>query len=647
MDMMKFKRLVSVGAFVTLTAGLSACGGSSSGSAADSGSVNTDYSNLEQDDIAATVLKVATQDELETHIKNGLRLQSVTVNTRTSDDVIFTADLDAAPEASPSSEGDSGFSETNTIVSGVDESDYLKYDGEHIFVSTHPSWNWYEGRPEQPRIRILETNPALASVNEVASITLDDEAWGAVGELYLVSDENSETSGLATVRNTWSIFGSIEPALDVVASTALIAPIGQDAAEIAVYDVSDRNNPELDWRFEIDGYLQDTRKIGNTLYLVSHFSPYLREVFTTLEDSAPNDEAQLEQNERDILSAELSQLLPKVRVNGAPDQLITEFANCLVPVDINEEDAYTGITTILAIDLENKAVVSGACLNTSVNGLYVSQDSVYLGGSVGQFQLEPQTVVHKFSLNEGEVNYRSTGHVPGYLSWGDQAAFRMSEHDDHFRIVKPGEDIFAVRFRGDEAFIVTFERIDPLYVLDLSDPLDPQISGELELPGFSTYLHPVNDRYLLGFGRDVQENRNAGLKISLFDIADRANPAEVSNIVLGGLGSYSEALYDLHALSFLELSDQLRFTMPASLSESYSWQDSGLHLFELDNVNTSSASLTRIGQITAEARTEENTYPSTYGRSRSVLHENAVFFSYDGEMFSSFWDNPNAAIGPQ
>jgi uncharacterized secreted protein with C-terminal beta-propeller domain len=215
-------------------------------------------------------------------------------------------------------------------------------------------------------------------------------------------------------------------------------------------------------------------------------------------------------------------------------------------------------------------------------------------------------------------------------------------------IGKVGEDIYSVRFRGDEAFIVTFERIDPLYVVDLSDPFDPYLAGELELPGFSTYLHPVNDRYLLGFGQNVVNNRNSGLKISLFDVGDAANPSEVSHLILGSEGSYSEALYDLHALSFLDgSSGELRFTMPVHLSEDYTWQNSGLHLFELDDVDTASASLVHRGAIIAEERSSERNYPVNHGASRSVLHDDAVFFSYGAEFFSSMWSNPEAAIGPQ
>lgn len=662
------------------------CGGGSS-SSGGAAAVNTDYSSLNESEIAATVLKVATQAELESHIKNGLRLRS-DAQLRTS----VTAEFDvlaasSGQESAPAAQDSSNFSETNTIVEGVDEADYLKYDGSTIFVSSQPSWNWSDGRPESPRIRLLETNLNVPSATELSSISLDDEAWGAVGELYLVRPDNGAAQALATVRNSWSAYAAAEPAIDVV-SDALFAPVGRDAAQVAVYDVSDPSNPALDWRFEVDGYLQETRKIGDVLYIVSHHFPYLP---TLARVAASEDE--LEGNEIEIRDANLGSLLPNFRIDGGESSPITEIADCLVPVDLDENDGYASTTTIIAVDLSEREVVSGICLNTSVSGIHASMQSLYLGGSEWRPNGGSETVIHKFELNDGLVNYRSTGRVPGFISWGDQAAFRMSEHDGYFRVVttiwedgpirrepehhltilrdnldtdemievaaipnearpepigKPGEDIFSVRFRGDEAFIVTFERVDPLYVLDLSDPNDPFLAGELEIPGFSTYLHPVNERYLLGFGRDVVDGQNQGLKISLFDIGDASNPVEVSNTVLGGVGSYSDALYDLHALSFLEVSDsQLRFTMPAVIREDYDWQNSGLHLFELNNKNLAAATLDYAGQILTEERTEGQLYPQSYGAARSILQGDAVFFSYHADIFSAFWNNPEAALGPQ
>ena len=111
------------------------------------------------------------------------------------------------------------------------------------------------------------------------------------------------------------------------------------------------------------------------------------------------------------------------------------------------------------------------------------------------------------------------------------------------------EQIYSVRFIGDRGYVVTFRQTDPLYVIDLSDPKNPTVSGELKIPGFSSYLHPVGENLLLGVGQDAtEEGRVQGSQISLFDVSDPKNPTRTSQLSLGG-GS-SEIQYDHHAFLF-------------------------------------------------------------------------------------------------
>ncbi|MCK5642364.1 MAG: beta-propeller domain-containing protein, partial [Gammaproteobacteria bacterium] len=117
-----------------------------------------------------------------------------------------------------------------------------------------------------------------------------------------------------------------------------------------------------------------------------------------------------------------------------------------------------------------------------------------------------------------------------------------------------GERIYAVRFIGDRGYVVTFKKVDPLYVLDLSDPSDPVVAGELKIPGFSTYLHPMNDEYLIGLGFDADDQGpfawTQGLKLALFDVSDPADPREVGHRVIGTRGTYSPAVEEHHAFTF-------------------------------------------------------------------------------------------------
>jgi hypothetical protein len=112
-----------------------------------------------------------------------------------------------------------------------------------------------------------------------------------------------------------------------------------------------------------------------------------------------------------------------------------------------------------------------------------------------------------------------------------------------------GERIYAVRFLGDVGYVVTFRQTDPLYTIDLSDPDNPAVRGELKIPGYSAYLHPVGDGLLLGIGQDADETsgRTQGLQISLFDVSDLAHPARLQQRKLGERYSSSAVEFNHHA----------------------------------------------------------------------------------------------------
>ncbi|MCL1975659.1 MAG: beta-propeller domain-containing protein, partial [Firmicutes bacterium] len=128
----------------------------------------------------------------------------------------------------------------------------------------------------------------------------------------------------------------------------------------------------------------------------------------------------------------------------------------------------------------------------------------------------------------------------------------------------PGERIYSARFMGERAFMVTYRTVDPLFALDLSDPRQPRVLGELKIPGYSTYLHPYDENHLIGFGRDTEELTtidskgnivstravNRGLKLALFDISDLMAPQEVAVISIGDESTHSELLYNPKALLF-------------------------------------------------------------------------------------------------
>ena len=138
-------------------------------------------------------------------------------------------------------------------------------------------------------------------------------------------------------------------------------------------------------------------------------------------------------------------------------------------------------------------------------------------------------------------------------------------------IGKPGERIYSVRYLGDRGYIVTFDKVDPLYVLDLSNPEAPIISGELEIEGYSDYLHPVGENHLLGIGKDAFNDGNTtwyqGIQIGFFDVTDISAPLSIKTELIGMRGSETEVSYDHKAFTFLDYGEgQYRMALPIQVS---------------------------------------------------------------------------------
>ena len=201
-----------------------------------------------------------------------------------------------------------------------------------------------------------------------------------------------------------------------------------------------------------------------------------------------------------------------------------------------------------------------------------------------------KTVIHKINVNKDVITYMSKGEVPGTIL----NQFSMDEFNGKFRIatttgnvwegnslnniyvldenldeigsvedLAKGEKIYSTRFMGNRAYMVTFKKVDPFYVIDLSNPESPKVLGYLKIPGFSDYLHPYDENHVIGIGKEAVDaseeevgGRNLdfawyqGLKISIFDVSDVANPKETAKIVIGDRGTDSYALHDHKAFLF-------------------------------------------------------------------------------------------------
>lgn len=678
-----------------------------------------DYSKLEVAPQSSESLVLAEEDALLSHIGNGLRLQAKN-GASYRDYFVLDSALGGAPEPAapsvPTSEangGGAGFSETNVHVEGVDEADYVKYDGEHWYIATRPEYQELLITQPSPGIKVVSTDPATPNASFVSEYQFSDD-WGSVGELYLVSQDES-TTHVATLRSQWGDVWPMLPGFPIelamvdvafpavsggATATSQAGPATNDAAEPAVanalvadiaiwpgpqnskvrvdlIDVADPGDPQNDWSIELDGSLIESRKVGNTLYLVTRFEPWLKGLNYEYGDLAVRT-----QNEEALDEISVAEVMPYYRLSGVEAPLSTD---CYIQP---AKQDYYGLATLIhvtAIDLTGQNPVSSECLNSNVESMSMTPTSLYLTGSYYDDEAgQDKTVVHKFDLSESGPKYAATGSVTGHFGWNSDPAFRMHEYQDQFRVVtsswtgregpdhyltvltqngsalemvsmlpnkdnpepigKPGEDVYSVRFEGDRAYIVTFQRTDPLYAIDLTDPANPKVAGELEIPGFATYMHPLGD-YLFTLGNEADENgRVTGVKAELISVAND-NPEVVTTLSLGGRGTSSPALQDLRAINFLSVGDDsVRIAFPISVYEEYSWAHTGIQLLEVEGLN-SSAVMSDAGVMKVESREDSRTYPS-YGISRSVLHDDAVFMSFSNDVFAGLWTSPDEVKGP-
>lgn len=238
-----------------------------------------------------------------------------------------------------------------------------------------------------------------------------------------------------------------------------------------------------------------------------------------------------------------------------------------------------------------------------------------------------KTIIHKVSIDDDEIEYVAKGTVPGRLL----NQFSMDENGDRFRVattteiytqyegtirsnsvyvlneqleivgeleeIAPEESIFSARFMGDRLYMVTFQQIDPFFVIDLSTDT-PKILGELKIPGFSNYLHPYDEEHVIGIGRDTKEIENGrvqqlGVKIALFNVANVSNPKVLDDVVVGDSSTQSEALYNHKAFFFdksrevlsIPISGDVKSLESSSSAKMFApdynrW--SGFYVFDLD-----------------------------------------------------------------
>jgi len=430
--------------------------------------------------------------------------------------------------ASSTGQSTPDYSGTNIQVEGVDEADMVKTDGEYIYLAS------------DSRVFIVKAFPP-GDAEVLATLELEREA----SDLFI----NGDKLVVISSSQYYYYWGPID----------IMPPEEYELnTHIWVYDVSDRSSPTLDRTVSVDGYYTSSRMIGDYVYAITG-QPAVLNITEPVLPIIRSGNYTCEVESTDIWYA-------------------------------NNTDYYYGYTNIVAIDVQDpeSEITHETYLMGSSSTLYVSMENIYLTAS-GWVQDEVSgwetTKIFKINVDEESITYIAEGMVPGRVL----NQFSMDEHDGHFRIattnghvsrggsstsnnvyvlnaslgvvgslegLAPGEDIYSARFMGRRCYLVTFKKIDPLFVIDLEDPENPTVLGKLKIPGYSDYLHPYDENTLIGVGKETEEAEEGdfawyqGVKISLFDVSNVSDPRELAKFEIGDRGTDSPALRDHKAFLF-------------------------------------------------------------------------------------------------
>ena len=423
------------------------------------------------------------------------------------------------------------FSGTNVQEAGVDEADIVKTDGRRIFTLS------------SGRLVVVDA----ASRTTVGSVAVA-EGWGR--ELFIDGD------GLLLITRSHSESG--------------------DGSETVLQRIDVGGAPQIIETVGVQGSYISARSVGGTARVILRYDPQRNFPFVFPQNESAADVAETA-NRAAVLNSTLDDWLPHYTLGTAD----SSTGSLMVPCDdVHAPSVFSGfgVTTVISVPIggdfdpsQSTAVMApGDTVYASTGSLYVATtrwiDSDEFGGEDDWDEdvwrdawQERRTSLHRFDISDDAASYESSGEVLGVI----RNQFSLSEHDGYLRIVTTvgdpwgeesesqvrvlstdgdvlvevgsvgdigrGENVQSVRFVGDVGYVVTFRQIDPFYTIDLSDPTDPRILGELKIPGFSNYLHPISDTMVLGVGSDADdEGRVTGAKVSLFDVSDLTAPREVA-----------------------------------------------------------------------------------------------------------------------
>lgn len=486
---------------------------------------------------------------------------------------VLEGDMVGVPTADSADKGPAGYSQTNVQEAGVDEADIVKTDGKHIYL-LHGT-----------QLKVLRSWPPTEA-GVAASLDLEGAPMAMLlyrGRLAIVSSGGDN----AVVEGG---YGSKSP-------TSTEFPL-----LLTVVNVGNPKAPVIERTIGMDlGYL-DARLVNGRL-LLAGYATLASPLADTMIDPVAGDAAISPASPRDeeaaignaiasaVTMTTFGDWLPAMRdsATGKRELMVDDFDALYVPTVTGT----VGATAIVSLDLAH----AGAALNKVVLAaeggmLYATADALYLAYADrwwwwGPDGADAKTYLHRLALNEEAVpHYTGSVTVPGWID----TPFWLSEYDQHLRVVTsagglhrlrtyavgnadpafkaevkgfaPDETVTSARFMGPRAYVSTaiiqtnFAQ-DPFFTFDLKDPAKPKLMGALDMPGYTTYIHPLSDDYVLAVGMfaPTMSDPVTSVQVQVFDVSDFASPVTASQHVFstnnGGI-SFSEALNSHHAFTFYE-----------------------------------------------------------------------------------------------
>lgn len=625
-------------------------------------------------------LKPISLEQAEADIKNALKAQ-IEVYSYVPDNSIATATAETSttqraiprPAARPAVKS-RGASKTNVQVEGVDEADEVKNDGRYLY-----SLNSYTGTPS---LRIHDTLFNNKDLKQIAQLNLDQRL--NYQGMYLVPSLKQ----IVIIANGWeNYFGNKNHS---PSTHVLKVNIANPAKPLIAQHLILQGNAQTTRRINNRLYL-----VLNTYFndLPSTYAAIPSTKPLTEKQKQVEKNKVMQRIDQWSLQRVLPQY--KLKGTTTSSSYVKQLYKPDLTTNIPQAQAYwynlsSLITLNLAIDQPS---FQSQTYFGSGNNFYFSNQAAYLaeaysGSTIVSDSLYPNyintTLIHKFGFQGNNTQYRGTGLVNGELGGNELSSFQMDEDTKgHLRVVtynnanqtkhaavdpvlaspvivtalkenpstkqlitlsrlpnkqqpkalgKVGERLYGARLINNYAYFVTFRNTDPLYVVDMNDPSRLALRGELTIPGFSDYLHPITDTLLLGVGKDADAQTGGqikGFKLSLFDVSNPRQPKEVNNLILGESGSNSPANYNHHALTSLALENRVtRVALPITVVEK-GQGITGLHKFEVDEARK------QLKQVGAFIPTGEFNWGGW--NDRSIMIGERLYYYHEGKIAETRW----------